>query len=68
MKHHTLSGDFKIGILNKDLPAIWEHTWGPMGIYNRRPEQWSTKVLGCQINQLWYNIQTETEKEVKNGI
>jgi hypothetical protein len=25
MKQNTLSGDFKLGILNKDLPAIWDN-------------------------------------------
>ena len=68
MKENTLSGDFKLGILNKDLPAIWDHPWGPMVIYNRRPEKWSTKVLGCQINQLWYNNPIKSNKGNKSGI
>ena len=68
MKENTLSGDFKLGILNKDLPALWDHVWGPSGIYNRRPEQWSTKVLGCQIDQLWYNKRIETDKGNDYGI
>jgi len=68
MKENTLSGDFKLGILNKDLPALWDHVWGPSGIYNRRPEQWNTKVLGCQIDQLWYNKRIETDKGNDYGI
>ena len=68
MKENTLSADFKLGILNKDLPALWDHVWGPGGIYNRRPEQWNTKVLGCQIDQLWYNKRIETNKGINDGI
>ena len=68
MKENTLSGDFKLGILNKDLPALWDHVWGPSGVYNRRPEQWNTKVLGCQIDQLWYNRRIETDKGNDYGI
>jgi len=68
MKENTLSGDFKLGILNKDLPALWDHVWGPSGIYNSRPEQWNTKVLDCQINQLWYNRRIETDKGNDYGI
>jgi len=62
MKENTLSGDFKLGILNKDLPAIWDHNWGP-GVFSRRPGQWSTKELGCQIHQLWYNRRIKQTKE-----
>jgi hypothetical protein len=62
MKENTLSGDFKLGTLNKDLPRFGDHPWGPMGIYNSRPEQWSTKELGCQIDQLWYNRRIKVNK------
>jgi len=68
MKENTLSADFKLGILNKDLPALWDHVCGPSGIYNRRPEQWNTKVLGCQIDQLWYNKRIEKDKGNDYGI
>jgi cell shape-determining protein MreC len=65
MKYHTLSGHFKIDILNKDLP-VWQCSTNLKG--NSHTENWSTKVLGCQINQLWYNIQIETDKGSNYGI
>jgi len=57
MKYHTLSGHFKMDILNKDLP-VWQCSTVPKENGNRK--NWSTKVLGCQIHQLWYNRCIET--------
>ena len=65
MKYHTLSGHFKMDILNKDLP-MWQCSIIRKENGNRR--NWSTKVLGCQINQLWYNNHIKSNKGNKSGI